>query len=150
MDEHIYKSHNKSLLLYHIVCPSKYRRQVFSEIVEDSIKEICLEIEKRYEIKFVEIGVDIDHVHFLVQSVPIMSVSKIVKVIKGITGREILKKHKEIEKYLWGGNLWTSGYYVNTVGQYGNKDVIQKYVQSQRKDYRKIYEDEPTLFDDLL
>ena len=50
--------------------PGKYRRAVFDERVDEVLREVCLEIEKRYEIKFVEIGVDKDHVHFLVQSVP--------------------------------------------------------------------------------
>jgi putative transposase len=47
------------------VCPTKYRRVVISEKVDEKVKEICLEIEKRYEIKFLEIGADKDHVHFL-------------------------------------------------------------------------------------
>jgi len=150
MDEHVYKSHNKTLLLYHIVCPAKYRKRIFTEEVNESLINICKEIELNYEVKFIEIGVDDDHVHFLVQSVPNMSVSRIAKTIKGITGREILKKHERIKKELWGGNLWTSGYYANTVGQYGNKDVIQRYVQNQGKKYSKIHDDEPTLFDGIL
>ena len=150
MDEHTYKSHNKTLLLYHIVCPAKYRKKVFTDEVKESLINICKEIELNYEIKFIEIGVDDDHVHFLVQSVPSMSVSKIAKTIKGITGCEILRKHQSIKKVLWGGNLWTSGCYANTVGQYGNKDVIQRYVQNQGKEYTKIHDDEPTLFDGIL
>jgi len=66
----IHKSHNVSVLLYHIVCPAKYRRAVFTAAVDAKLKEVCLEIGKRYEIRFLEIGTDKDHVHFLVQSVP--------------------------------------------------------------------------------
>ena len=40
-DEHIYKSHNKTLLLYHFVFPSKYRREVFSKDVEQTLIEVC-------------------------------------------------------------------------------------------------------------
>ncbi len=54
---------------------AKYRRVVFDEQVDEVLREICLDIEKRYEVKFVEIGVDKDHVHFLVQSVPTYSVT---------------------------------------------------------------------------
>ena len=141
-DEHIYKSHNKTLLLYHLVFPSKYRREVFSEEVEQTLIKVCEEISKRYEIHFVEIGNDLDHVHFLIQSVPTMTVSNIVTTIKSITAKEIFKKHKAIKKVLWGGNLWTSGYYANTVGQYASKDTIVKYIQNQGKDvkYSKIYQ----------
>ena len=100
--EHIYKSHNKTLLLYHLVFPAKYRKKVFDEIVDVTLKEICEEISCRYEINFIEIGNDEDHVHFLVQSVPILSLTKIVTIIKSITAREIFKKYPEIKKELWG------------------------------------------------
>lgn len=100
--EHIYKSHNKTLLLYHLVFPAKYRKKVFDEIIDITLKEICEEISSRYEINFIEIGNDEDHVHFLVQSVPTISLTKIVTIIKSITAREIFKKHPEIKKELWG------------------------------------------------
>lgn len=115
MSEHLFKSHNKTLLLYHLVLPAKYRRKIFSVEVEKSLKEICIEISKRYEINFVEIGADDDHIHFLVQSVPMLSVTKIVMKIKSITARELFLKHQEIKKLLWGGHLWTSGYYAKRV-----------------------------------
>ena len=110
-DQHIYKSHNKTLLLYHLVFPAKYRKKVFDEAVDITLKDICLEISDRYEIDFIEIGNDLDHVHFLVQSVPTLSVTRIVTIIKSITAREIFAKHKEVEEILWGGNLRTSGFY---------------------------------------
>jgi len=71
MNKSIYwhKSHNVTVLLYHLVFPAKYRKVVVSDNVEMIIKETCLEIEKRYEIKFLEIGADRDHVHFLVQTI---------------------------------------------------------------------------------
>lgn len=138
-DEHIYKSHNKSLLLYHLVFPAKYRRKIFTDSVENTLKEICVGISERYEIRFIEIGGDDDHVHFLVQSVSILSVTQIVKTIKSITARQLFQTHPEIKRMLWGGNLWTSGYYVNTVGQYASREVIERYVAGQGK-YKKLYE----------
>ena len=124
------------MLLYHLVFPVKYRRKVIDGKISDYIKEICLEIGERYEIQFVEIGTDEDHVHFLVQSVPTMAVSKIVQTIKSITAREIFKSYPEVKKQLWGGNFWTSGFYANTVVQYGNKEVIKKYVENQGRKYK--------------
>ena len=144
MSNHIYKSHNKTLLLYHMVFTAKYRKKIFDDAVDKTLKEVCIEISDYYEIHFVEIGNDEDHVHFLIQSVPTLSVTRIVTIIKSITAREIFAKHKDVKKVLWGGNLWTSGYYVNTVGQYGNAEVIQKYIQDQGKDveYTKLHEDQ--------
>ncbi len=87
MSEHIIKRHNKTLLLYHIVCPMKYRRSIISKDIGESLKENCIQISERYEIHFVEIGHESDHVHFLVQSVPNLSVSEITRTIKSITAK---------------------------------------------------------------
>ena len=92
MSQYIHKSHNVSVLIYHLVFPAKYRRAVFDAEVDNVLKSICLEIENKYQIQFLEIGTDKDHVHFLVQSVPTYSVTKIVTMIKSLTAREIFKK----------------------------------------------------------
>ena len=75
-----------------MVFPAKYRRAVFDELVDLELRDICLEIAKRYEVHFLEIGTDEDHVHFMIQSVPTYSVTKIVTLIKSITARQIFKK----------------------------------------------------------
>jgi REP element-mobilizing transposase RayT len=147
MEEHIYKRHNKSLLLYHIVLPVKYRKSVITEDVGLALRDICLEISERYEICFVEIGYEEDHVHFLVQSVPSMSVSEILRSLKSITAKELFRRCPYLESQLWGGSFWTSGYYANTVGPYGNQDVIQRYIENQGKTYTKIYDGQLSLFD---
>ena len=142
MSEYIHKSHNVSVLMYHYVCPAKYRRVVFSEEVDRTLRETCEEISKRFEIKFLEIGVDKDHVHFLVQSVPTYSPSKIIQKIKSITAREIFAKHPEVKKKLWGGEFWSDGYFVSTVSKHGNESVIAKYVKEQgvEGEYKMLYE----------
>ena len=131
MSKFIHKKHNVSILLYHIVCPTKYRRAVFAAEVDAKIKEICAEIEKRYEITFLEIGSDDDHVHFLVQSVPLYSPKELVQTIKSITAREIFKSCPEVKQYLWGGKFWSDGYFVSTVGTHQTEKMIKKYVQQQ-------------------
>ena len=145
-EDHIRKSHNKSLLLYHFVCPAKYRREVFTNEVEITLKETGKGISLRYEIKFVEIGSDDDHIHFLVQSVPMYSPKKVLQIIKSITAIQIFKLHPEVKQKLWGGKFWTSGYYVNTVGQYANADVIRAYVKNQGKEYKQIHRIQLELF----
>lgn len=66
MSRSVRKSHNVTVLLYHLVFPARYRRAVFDESVDQKLREVCLEISLRYEMEFVEIRVDKDHVHFLV------------------------------------------------------------------------------------
>ena len=115
-------------------------------MLSEYIKAVCLEIGDRYELQFVEIGTDQDHVHFFEQSVPTMSVSNIVKTIKSITAREVFKNHPEVKKDLWGGNFWTGGFYANTDVQYGNKDMIKKYVENQGRKYKTIHTEQLRLW----
>ena len=139
MSEYTHKKHNVSVLIYHLVFPAKYRRAVFDREVDQVLKEVCLEIEKRYEVKFLEIGVDKDHVHYLVQSVPTYSVTKLVTMIKSLTAREIFKKCPEVKRKLWGGEFWSDGYYASTVGKHGNEGMVKKYVEAQGKDYSVLH-----------
>jgi putative transposase len=144
----IHKSHNVSVLMYHIVCPAKYRRAVFTPPVDRKLKEVCLEISKRFEVTFLEIGTDEDHVHFLVQSVPTYSPKRIVQLIKSITAREIFAACPEVKKQLWGGEFWSDGYFISTVGKHGNEDVIKRYIQEQgaESQYEQLYEEQLNLF----
>lgn len=148
MSEYIHKSHNVSVLLYHVVCPAKYRRVIFSEKVDKELKDVCIEISKRFEIKFIEIGTDKDHVHFLIQSVPMYSPKKIVQTIKSITSREIFRRAPEVKKQLWGGEFWSRGYYINTVGQHGNEESVKNYVKNQgrEKEYKQLHREQLSLF----
>ena len=118
MSEYIHKSHNVSVLLYHQVCPTKYRRAVLVEPVEAMLPRICLVIESRYEITFLEIGADRDHVHFLIQSVPTLSPSRLAQIIKSLTARELSRRLPQLKKELWGGAFWSSGSFINTVGHH--------------------------------
>ena len=125
-----------SVLLYHLVCPAKYREVVFSPEVDDVLKQICSEISKRYSLYFIEIGTDQDHVHFLIQSVPMYSPTKIARIVKSITAREVFKRAPEVKDKLWGGEFWTDGYFISSVGKHGNETVISKYVKNQGKGYQ--------------
>jgi len=139
MSKFIHKSHNVTVLLYHLVFPAKYRKVVFDKGVDRALSDICLEIEERYQIHFLEIGADDDHVHFLVQSVPMYSVTKLVTLIKSLSAREIFKKCPYVKKQLWGGEFWTDGFYASTVGKHGNEKMISTYVKDQGQEYTKLH-----------
>ena len=150
MSLYLHKNHNVSCLIYHIVCPTKYRRVVISKDVDETIRDTCLEIENRYEIHFLEIGSDDDHVHFLIQSVPMLSPKNIVQVIKSIVSRAVFEKNPEVKKNLWGGKFWSSGYFVNTVSRHGSESTIANYVKNQGiKSYDSIHKDQLVLFEGI-
>lgn len=99
-------------------------------------------------IYFLEIGTDGDHVHFLVQSVPNYGATKIITMIKSLTARQIFQRVPSIKK-LWGGEFWTDGYYVATVGQHGTEEVIKRYVKEQGQEpekYKQLHTQQLRLF----
>ncbi len=102
-----------------------------SKHVDEVLRLACVEIEKRWEIVFLEIGLDRDHAHFLIQSVPTYSVTRIATTVKSVIAREVFAKVPEVKTKLWGGEFWGKGYFVNTVGQYGSESVIAAYVAGQ-------------------
>ena len=129
------------MLLYHFVCPAKYRRVVISGEVDQTMLTVCIEIEKRYEIHFLEIGTDLNHVHFLVQSVPKFSATQIITILKSIIAKKVFEKHPEVKKQLWGGEFWSDGYFVNTVSKFGDENSISRYVREQgiEKEYNILH-----------
>ena len=132
--KYIHSSHNVSNLVYHFVCPTKYRRVVITEEVDESLKQTCEGIELRYDwLKFLEVGADKDHVHFLIQSTPNYSPSKIISTVKSITAKRMFAEHPEVKKELWGGEFWSDGYFVASVGKSKSEDAVREYVKRQGK-----------------
>ena len=121
---------------------------MIDERVDQVLKEVCLEIADRYQIEFLEIGTDKDPVHFLVQSVPSYSPTKIIPMLKSLTAREVFARVPSVKKQLWGGEFWTDGYYVGTVGQPATEEVIKPYVRNpgQEKEYKHLHVQQLKLF----
>ncbi len=77
------------------------------------------------------------------------SPTKLVKTIKGITARKILANKFQVKEQLWGGEFWSKGYYIGTVGKHASEYVIAKYVKDQGRDkeYKKLHAQQLKLFD---
>lgn len=121
---------------------------MIDEKVDQVLKEVCLDIAGRYQVEFLEIGTDKDHVHFLLQSVPTYSPTKIITTIKSLTAREVFARVPSVKKQLWGGEFWTDGYYVGTAGQQATAEVIRQYVRNpgQEKAYLQLHVQQLKLF----
>ena len=116
---------------YHIVFPVKYRKALLDKRIEKKILDLSKKISERYEIDFEQIGCDKHHIHILCSFHPKYSIGEMVRTFKSITAREIFKTFPEVKQDLWGGEFWTDGYYVATVGERGNWEVVKKYVKNQ-------------------
>ena len=119
---------------YHIVWSTKYRRKVLTSNIEKRLKEILINVgkEKGFAIAEIEVGTK-DHVHVCASAIPKISISYIAKMMKGISGRLLLKEFPELTKQLWKGELWNPSYYVETIGSI-SEEAIRKYIQDQEKE----------------
>ena len=123
---------------YHIVFPVKYRKALLRPEVEAALVRIGRDIEDRYEIIIEQMGADLNHVHLLCCAHPKMSPGTIVRIYKSITARELFKAFPDLKKELWGGEFWTDGYYVATVGERNNWATVAKYVKNQGSDPERV------------
>jgi len=140
MDEHLkHACHKVYCIKYHLMFCVKYRKDMFlHDNYLDYFKTILLEIGKRYFLVFETIGVDEDHIHTLVQSAPKYSPSHLVQMIKSITAKELFKKFPEIKNELWGGEFWSDGGYIGTVGEGVNAEIIRNYIKKQGRDASQL------------
>jgi putative transposase len=118
----------------------KYRKNLLNNNILNFLKNICSEIGERFCFEFDAIGCDGDHLHLFVGSEPKYSPSRLMQIIKSITARKIFKEYPEIRKQLWGGELWSDGGYIGTVGDGTTSDVIKNYVENQgTKEEKETY-----------
>ena len=119
---------------YHIVFPVKYRKALLEPPVAEAIVKIASEISLRYEIEFEKIGCDLNHIHILCSFSPTKyKGGDVVRIFKSLTARELFKQFPQLRKDLWGGQFWSDGYYLATVGERGNWNIVKKYVENQGK-----------------
>lgn len=132
MDELCKSYHKVFRIKYYFVFCIKYRKDLFVENKYiETFKRVCKGLEERYSMKFETIGFDEDHVHFMLQSVPKYSASQIFRIVKSITAIKLFEEHPDLKKELWGGEFWSDGGYVGTVGEGVNAEIIRNYIKKQ-------------------
>ncbi len=124
-------SHCAWQIHYHIVFPVKYRKVMLDAAVTQIIQETATSIAERYPIEMEAIGMDKNHVHLLCSAHPKVAPGRIVQVFKSITAKELFRRHPVVKRELWGGEFWSDGYYVATVGERANWRAVERYVQRQ-------------------
>ena len=127
-------AHKVFRLKYHFVFCVKYRKDLFlAERYMETFKVVCKGMEERYSMEFETIGFDEDHVHFMLKSLPKYSPSQLFRVVKSVTAIQLFKLHPDLKEELWGGEFWSDGGYVGTVGEGVNAEIIREYIRKQGK-----------------
>ena len=120
-------------LKYHIVWCTKYRYRVLKSDVAERARELIREICKANYVDIVSGYVSADHIHLLVSVPPSLSISNLIRYIKGKSSRKLLVESRELKKRYWGQHLWARGYFVVTVGQMNEKQ-IEEYIENQEQE----------------
>ena len=116
---------------YHIVFPVQYRKALLDEAVTTIIQETAAEIAERFPLEMEAIGTDKNHIHLRCSAHPNVAPGRIVHMFKRSTAREIFRRKPAVKRVLWGGEFWSDGYYVATVGERANWQTVERYVQGQ-------------------
>lgn len=115
------KNRHKYLLQYHLILVCKYRKKLLSsKQVSEDIKNLSKTILEKYNILIKYMETDKDHIHYLLELSPDISVSKVVKLLKSYTTFHIWKEN----------TFWTDGYFVCTVGNVSEK-MLKEYIENQ-------------------
>lgn len=127
-----FASHCSYQIRYHQVYCVKYRKKLLKEgIIRETLKSIIKEICEQYRFEVEEIWTDWDHVHVFIWASPKESPSKIMQIVKSITARELFKRHPELKKRVWWWQFWSDGWYIWTVGDWTNSEIVKKYIREQ-------------------
>jgi putative transposase len=122
---------------YHMVWCPKYRKRVLVGDIKERVKELFYEIAQEFDFEIDKCEVAEDHVHILLSFPPRYSISRVVGIIKSISGSKIFDEFPKVKKKLWGGHLWEEGYFVRTVGEHVTDDVIRRYIEKYSLSYEQ-------------
>ena len=125
-------------LKYHFVWIPKYRKLILKGSVAESLKTIFNGIAERYEIEIDTLEVLSDHVHGFLIAPPKYSPSHVAQILKSVSARELFGRHPELREELWGGELWSDGYFVRSVGDKVTADVIRRYIKLRHEDQLRL------------
>ena len=123
---------------YHLIWCPKYRKKILVGDIRHRVKELFLEIAAHFDFEIEECEVAEDHIHILISFPPRYSVSKVVGILKSISGSKVFKEFPQIKEKLWGGHLWEQGYFFRTVGEHVTDDVIRKYIQEHSFSHEQL------------
>lgn len=123
-------SHSVYDLKYHIVWITKYRKPVLQGQIAERVRELIRQTCATLDVYIVSGHVSKDHVHLLVSVPPKVSVSELVKRLKGRSSRRMLDEYNELRRQFWGRHLWARGYFAASTGNVTD-EIIKQYIESQ-------------------
>lgn len=126
------KNRHKTLLQYHIIFVCKYRQKLLTKQISDSIKQLSYDVSNKHEVIIHEVETDKDHIHYMVEMPPSISVSDYVRMLKSYTTYHVWRLHRDyLKKRFWKENtFWSDGYFCASIGNVSQRQ-LKKYIQNQ-------------------
>jgi putative transposase len=129
-------AHASYNIQYHFVWIPKYRKLILEDEIHRVLEKMLHEICERYDFIIEELAIAKDHVHVFFYAPPRYAPSKIVEILKSITAKQLFARFPSLKQQLWGGHLWSRGYYVGTSGDKVTNEIIMRYIRYQRDEER--------------
>jgi len=130
-----HSSHARYEIWYHFAWGTKYRKRVFVEsYIKDKVKIIFYTIAAHYDLTIGVVECLSDHVHLTVSAPPRIAPARIAQILKSVSTKELFEQFSWLRKHYWGGEIWTGGYFVRSIGPGLTKEKIEQYVQAQAEE----------------
>jgi len=135
-----YTNHTVSKLTAHIVWITKYRYKILTPDIKPRIRELIIQICDSEDVKIIGGVVSIDHIHLQIEYLPKLSISDLVKKLKGRTSRIIQQEYPKLSKRYWGKHFWGIGYGVWSSGNITD-EIINEYLKHHNKEKGNLVND---------
>ena len=124
-------SHSVSRLTVHVVWVTKYRYHVFKGDIQSRCRDLIVQICNAENVRILKGVVSKDQVHVHLEYPPSMSVSELIKTIKGRTSRLLQQEFPKLGKKYWGRHFWAVGYGAWSTGNISD-EMVQEYLEHHR------------------
>ena len=126
-----YSHHTVSNLSVHIVCVTKYRYKVLTGDIKVRCRELLIQGVNALDVKILKGVVSSDHIHMHVEYPPSLSISDLVKRLKGRSSRMLQKEFPELKRRYWGQHFWAIGYGAWSTGNI-SEEMVNEYIEHHR------------------
>ncbi len=116
----------------HFVFCTKYRKQIFTGVVEIELKHILSQTAAEYGWSVEALEIMPDHCHLFLQINPTDRPTDITRTLKSISAIYLFTKFPDLKgRKFWGSGLWSPGTFYGSVGSV-SQEVIKKYIENQK------------------